>query len=457
MKRLLFLAYLFPPIANSGTQRSLKFAKYLSEYGWETTVLTASQFHGHAIDAGLLRDVPADVRVVRVPMLNERIGALLTLALGGGVIASRLGDAVRWRLQNRRRAPDFHAWWQPTAFRRAMRLHRESPFNAILATGYPWTALVAGCALSKATGVPLVADFRDLWAGERLFRDTRPPVAEELALEAEVLAGAAKVVTASATIARRLMAAHPDVDHERFVTIHNGFDPVDLDVPPHPPAPDRRFRIVFTGVWKDGYNPAELYDAVEWIRRAAPALLDHVEVITAGFPPGEAERRGLQNVITERGVVSHHDAVALMRSADVLYLSHVDRDRQWVVPGKLYEYLASGSPVLALTHPDCETAEIITRVGGGIVISPEDPGELYETLRHALEERRLAVPPRVATALGSFERRHLTAKLAHTLDDVMQGSDRYIARASRTGSDADETSSSYAGSTSAHPFTRVVS
>jgi glycosyltransferase involved in cell wall biosynthesis len=452
VKRVLFLAYLFPPIANSGTQRSLKFAKYLADWGWEPVVVTAAEFHGHHTDPALLDDLPPGVRVVRVPMLNEHIAHSLSSVLGSGTVARRIGDGLRWRMQNHRRPPDFHSWWQPTAFRAAMRLCRQHRFDAILATGYPWTSLVTGRDLSGATGIPFVADFRDLWAGEHLFREERPDGAGELALEHSVVEHATRVVTASNGIARRLAGAHPDVDRAKFVTIHNGFDPGDLDVPAAPRAADCRFRIVFTGVWKDGYNPAHLYDAIGWIHRSAPALLEGVEVITAGYTPGEAAWRGLDAYITERGVVSHREAVALMRSADLLYLSHVDRDRQWVVPGKLYEYLATGVPVLALS-PDDESARIIRGVGGGIAVSPEHPGDLYNALAAACRHSSFAVPARHAAALAAFERRHLAQRLASILDEACD----QTMRSSRAGSSDGDKSISYAGSTSEHPMTRVVS
>ena len=417
MKKVLFLAYLFPPIANSGTQRPMKFAKYLADYGWQPTVITAADFNGHPVDAGLAADVPETVRVIRVPMLNEQIGATIASLAGGTRIGRRIGDAVSWRLRSRRRVPDLYAMWKPTVMRAALKLFNDEGFDAIYATGFPWTSLLIGSELSKATGKPLVADFRDLWAGESLFRHERPPREQELALERSVLECASAVVTASEGIARGLVNAHPAIDEEKFVAIHNGFDAADFagDAPP-PPRP--KFRIVFTGVWKDGYNPAELYDSIDWIRRSQPRLLDGVEVVAAGFAPGEARRRGLDAVIRERGVVSHDEAVSLMRSADILYLSHTDPERQWVVPGKLYEYLASNSPVLALTHPGKETARIIERVGGGIVLAPEDPGTLFQALAEAFRATTLAVPARNAEALAAFERRQLTARLASVLEDA---------------------------------------
>ena len=450
MKRVLFLAYLFPPIANSGTQRPLKFAKYLRRHGWTPIVLTAADFAGHATDAGLLDDIPDGIEVIRVPMLQQQLTAVLQRTLGR-TIGRRIGEAVGWRWQHRFRTPDRYALWRPAVKRAALRIFREHGFDAIYATGFPWTSLLAGADIARATGRPLVADFRDLWAGESLFRDTRPAHDVELALERRVLQDADAVVTASASIMRALCRAHPEVPTDKFVTIHNGFDAADMT--PASSRPGRRpFRIVFTGVWKDGYNPAELYNSLDWLRRTAPRLLDGVEVMAAGFTPGEARRRGVSSIITELGIVPHRQAVALMQSADLLYLSHSDLERQWVVPGKLYEYLASGSPLLALTHPGKETARIIDAVGGGVVVSPDDPGTLYETLRDVCRTKTFNVPERNAAALATFERQALTARLAAVLDEA------YTTRSRRAGSSADSpTRNSYAGSTSAQPATRVVS
>jgi glycosyltransferase involved in cell wall biosynthesis len=417
VKRVLFIAYLFPPINNSGTQRPSKFVKYLADYGWEPTIITAAMFDGHAVDQAMTADIPASARVVRVPSVNEQIAERVASFAGGRRIGRRLGHALSWRLQRRYLTPDMYALWKPTAMRAAMNIFNERGFDAIYATGYPWTSLLIGRDLSKATGRPLVADFRDLWAGERRFNEFRPPHDEELALEGSVLESAAAVVGASSSIVRQLSQAHPDVDEDKFIAIHNGFDAADFEAAA--PAPTaKRFRIVFTGVWKDGYNPAQLYDSIDWIRRSHPALLDGVEVIATGFTPGEARRRGLTDYIDERGVVSHDEAVSLMRSADLLYLSQTDEERLWAVPGKLYEYLASGAPVLALTPPDCETGRIIQAVGGGIAMSPDDPGTLFEALEVACRLKQFTVPPRNPEALASFERRRLTAKLAAVLDDV---------------------------------------
>jgi glycosyltransferase involved in cell wall biosynthesis len=419
MKRVLFLAYLFPPIANSGTQRPLKFAKYLRDYGWQPTVLTAASFNGHPTDPSLLADIPAGVDVVRVPMISDQIGAAATALLGGTSLGRRIGEGLRWRMQRRFRTPDIYACWRPNAMRAAMRVFRNTGFDAIYATGYPWTSLLVGRDVAKATARPFIADFRDLWVGETLFREDHLPREQEMAFERSIIDTARHVVTVSTGMTRWLTAAYPEMGEQKFVTIHNGFDPADIDVPAAEVRPDRPFRIVYTGVWKEGYNPSELYDSIDWIRRSRPHLLDNVEVVAAGFTPGHAERRGLTKYIKEVGFVPHNEAVALMRSADIQFLSYVDPDRQWAVPAKLYEYLAIGAPVLALTQLGKETAQIVAKVGGGVAVSPNDPGALLEVLSEAFRVRRLVVPERNIESLDAFNRRQLTARLAGLLDGAV--------------------------------------
>lgn len=417
MKRVLFMAYLFPPIANSGTQRPVKFVKYLSQYGWQPTVVTAAYPGGHRVDHGMLADIPAGVRVVRVPMINEWVRDTIGRVTGGTHLGARVAEAVNWRLREQFRKPDLYALWRPAARRAALRLMRQERFDAIYATGFPWTTLLTAVDVSKATGCPLVADFRDPWVGEDLFRSERPPVDEERPLERLVVEHAASVTTVAPTMTKRLIAAYPELDPSKFHTIFNGFDPTDLETPA--PSTHGKFRIAFAGVWKEGYNPSPIYDVVEWLRRSNPEVLNGVEVVAAGFEPGEAARRGLTDHIKEVGVLSHQDAVALMHSADVLFLTNGDGARQQLgLPGKMYEYLATGRPVLALTHPDGDAGRVIQQVGGGVAVPQDDPGLLLEVIRKACRDRALQTPPLNREALAMFERPHLARQLAFLLEAV---------------------------------------
>jgi glycosyltransferase involved in cell wall biosynthesis len=426
------IAYLFPPIANSGTQRPAKFAKYLTPCGWEPIVLTVDRPPNEQVDPRLMHEVPAAIRVLRVPMLNERVGDLLGSIGVGASARSKIVAGVGWRLRHRWRRPDLYALWRPTARRAALRLFKETGFDAVYATGFPWTSLLIGRDVSQATGCPLVADFRDPWATDELFNGGAPADADNVSMERTVVEQASAVISVSDTMTATMAASHPDADPSKFVTIPNGYDPADLMVAPA--LRGDRFRIVYAGVWKPGYGPDALYDVVARLAQSAPQLVEDVEVITAGFPPGAAVSRGVSRYITELGVISHQSAVSLMRSADLLYLPNGgDSRQQWNIhlPGKAFEYLATGRPVLALTDPDGELGHLIENVGGGITISPNDPERLDQVLTDTLIRRSLAVPPQNRAALEAFQRPALARRLAAVLDSVTPSSVTYISAAHR--------------------------
>jgi glycosyltransferase involved in cell wall biosynthesis len=421
MKRVLFLAYLFPPIANSGTQRPLKFAKYLSRYGWEPTVVTAERFDDHPTDPSLLQEMAADQRIIRVPMLDHHITDAISMMTLGSAFGKRLTSALTWRLRTSFEVPDLYALWKPTAKRAALKLYREHGFDAIYATGFPWTSLLIGRDVSKATGRPLIADFRDPWAGDDLWQSSRTSHSHELALERSVVTQASAVVSVSTTMTKSMKAAHPHVDQSKFITIHNGFDPIDMNVAA-PAQRSNKFRIVYTGVWKDGYNPSRLYDVLEDLLKSSPDVLRNTEVLMAGFTPGEALRRGLDSVVSEVGRLSHHDALALMYSADMLFFAAAESAYQRIaLPGKMYEYLATGRPVLALAHPDGDIGRLLNYLGGGVAVSSADSERFKGVIARACIDGRLAVEPVNREALSAFERPNLAMRLAAVLDAITAG------------------------------------
>ena len=122
-------------------------------------------------------------------------------------------------------------------------------------------------------------------------------------------------------------------------------------------------------------------------------------------------------------MLSHAAAVSLMHSADLLFMTNPSGSRQQAcLPGKLYEYLATGRPVLAVTDPEGEAGRLIQTIGGGIAVSPNDPAHLERVIAEALTARRLTVPPQNRCALKAFERPALAQRLAAVLDSVTHSS-----------------------------------
>jgi glycosyltransferase involved in cell wall biosynthesis len=375
-------------------------------------VLTADRLDDWPLDPRLLDEIPAGVQVLRVPMLNERVGQMIGTLGVTRALRRRIADSISWRLRGS--DPDLFASWQPTAVRAAMSVFRDVGFDAILATGYPWTSLLVGRDLSRKTGCPLIADFRDPWAAEDLFEKPR---SRALTLERTVVKQATAVITVSEGLRQLFTEVHDSEPAGKFHAFYNGFDITDLAVDAAPRS--SRFRIVYTGVWKAGYGLDELYDALAMLSATNPRLHESLEVVAAGFAPGRAADRGLSALVREVGVVPHADAVSLMRSADALYLPNAAGGRQaWCMPGKLYEYLACERPVLAVTDPNGEAASLLASVGGAVVVAPCDAARLVTTIGEACLQGRLAVPPVNRERLAQYERRAITGRLGALLDSM---------------------------------------
>ena len=155
MKRLLLVAYYFPPLAGSGVFRPLRMSRYLGRHGWSVTVVTASARVRVLKDPDLVKEIPSSVEVERVGSIEPRNGLIALHKLGLGGLARTIEP---WFL-----IPDDQRGWVPFATRSALALHRANPFHAVVATAGPYSTLLVGQAVKHRTGIPFVADFRDEW------------------------------------------------------------------------------------------------------------------------------------------------------------------------------------------------------------------------------------------------------------------------------------------------------
>lgn len=427
MKRVLFIAYYYPPLADSGTQRPLKFSKYLPDFGWDPIVLTVDNPPNRQQDPSLLREVRPGTRIVRVPMLSDIISRRMAAIGRPFGCADRIAAGLEWRLREWSRTPDIYASWRRPAVRAAVDLFRREGFDAIYATGYPWTSVLIGRDVARATGVPFVADFRDPWASDEMFD---PPLTDaqrthHFQLETSVVDAASRVLAVSGEMTGDLRRAHPGMA-ERFETIENGFDSNDLLDREEYPSTGAAFRLAYTGVWREGYGLDHLYDVLCEIAADNAAALDGFELVAAGFPPGEAERRGLGRWVTELGRVPHALALGLMHSAAALFVALPDGAYQRIaLPGKLFEYLASERPVVLMGDGRGEAAQLLTRMRTGLVIAPGDRAALRDfIIRAASGQAQLR--PATREELGAFERRTLAGRLGACLDTICQGNVRRI-------------------------------
>jgi glycosyltransferase involved in cell wall biosynthesis len=418
------LAYYFPPVGGGGVQRTRKFVEYLPQLGYEPVVLTGPDTRAKldwAPDDHSLQHHGAEV--LRVP------GPEPALSLA----RSR---AERWlRIQEPR-----VRWWIEGAVETGRDAARRA--DVIYASMSPFGSGQAAARLACETGTPWVADLRDPWAlDEWLVYTTRVHRRAEMRLMRRTLASAAAIVMNTPEATAALLRHFPELGDRPVVTIPNGFDPADFAGSP-PRRDDDVFRIVHAG-WvhtKSGRrhrrlrvvrrllggavpgldiltrSDVYLLEAVDRLLEQRPDLRGKVEVHLAGVAAGEDD----DGVVRRRGYLPHADTIALMRSADLLFLPMHDLPagtRARIVPGKTYEYLATGRPILAAV-PDGDARDLLARAGGVTLCRPSDTAAMANAIAARIDDGGGA---RDLESLRRFERRALTADLAGVFDGVLGG------------------------------------
>lgn len=436
MNRVLVLAYHFPPVGGAGVQRSLVFVRQLPDFGYEPIVVTgsgAARGRWTPSDSTLESEISADSRVIR-PHRAEPAAP--------GPWRRR---AERWlRLE-----PAFARWWRQAVAEAGA----DAPeVDLVYASMSPFETAAAAADLARRLDVPWVADLRDPWALDEM---TAYPTRLHRLLERRsmttALATAEAIVMNTADAADAVSTELPELRRRRIVTITNGFDAADF-ARAEPLRSDGCFRVVHSGYLHTELGRAQrrgrrlrsllggsepgvdillrshvvLLEAATRLVRANPELRDVLELHFAGVASREdrmaAERSGVRAVV--HGYLPHDQSVDLVRSADLLYLPMHDLPpgrRARIVPGKTYEYLASGRPLLAAL-PDGDARELLARASTATICRPGDVDGIAAAV--AREVNRFERHGRARTVrpefLSDYERRHLTARLATLFDDVLR-------------------------------------
>jgi len=421
-RRVMIVCYFFPPLAGGGVHRVLSFVRHLPAQGWDCTVVCAGERDYWVTDASLEARVPGATEVIRVAG-GSALSALLRITRAApGKRSGRTFGSLR-RLSDWWLLPDSYIGWARRAEHQASRRIAKGGIDVVLSSSPPDSVHVAARALQRRHHLPWVADFRDPWIG-LTFRT--PPSAwhraRQVALERDVLEHADAVQVASATHLRSIAeAGGARIEAARVTHLPNGWEG---DAPPPSAAAagasGERFTLVYTGTLSQMPDTDVFLEAVHEVLKRQPAARRSLRARLAGpYETWYADRAvalGLSGIVEFTGPISHLESRALQRAADVLLLWK-PRGIPTMVPGKLYEYLAAGRPIVAVLDAADEAAELARRGGASIT-----PPANREALSAELERRWIAwrdgarAPEGAGPAwLEEYRRDHLAGRLAVTL------------------------------------------
>jgi len=426
-RRVVMIAAAFPPTGGPGVQRVAKFAKFLPQFGWQPYVWAVDRMSEFPTDESLLDDLPEGVVVHR-----RSIGGVAHAVQAAFKRrakydnGARLSHGVTWRLQRwieSRSFPDPYGAWARSGLDPLTRLSARWGIAAVFSSFSPASNHWLAMNLVKRTGLPWIADFRDLWTDD--YRYTEPQERRRRAhrrLEQRILQRADRVIGVTPAQTAMLADRVPE-QRRKFVTIRNGFDPADFaNTAARPGGNGKRFVLGYVGRLER--------------RRVSEALLVGLTKLAAHL--GDARRRFVLRAVGHAGsstrqrlagtgipcefldYVPHARAIAEMRSATVLLVVvPAGANSDTTIPAKPYEYLASGRPILHIGPAAGQCAELIHACAAGVAV-PWDGGRICRALVDYFNQWRRGdvlkgCPP---SRLAAFNREHLTGRLADLLHAV---------------------------------------
>ncbi|MEV4825854.1 glycosyltransferase [Micromonospora sp. NPDC049274] len=432
--RVLYLSFYFPPSRASGVYRARATANHLAAQGWDVTVLAAPLKFLHeaigSVDEKLAETVDERIRVER-PRLNQFIWERDVRRFSRFRQAMPVTSRYIYDL-GQRLFPEHYASWGWASVRKALRMHARAPFDVVLATGNPFASFAAAWLIHKFTRLPYVVDYRDSWtldlfADEPAFTDEHPV----WAWERRVLRDAGHSVFVNEALRGWHAERYPEAA-DRMMVVANGWDPELLPVaemPPPPSAGEVRAPLSFSylGTVTHAQPVEELVEA--WgLARQHPDLADANLNIFGhlGFFRGSdvqlLERLGLDPAANKvddpvsgvryRGPVAKTDVASAYAESDVLVF--LAGGARYVTSGKIFEYMASGRPIVSVHAPGIAATEVLRGYPLWFNADSLEPERIAETMIAAAKLARDLTPQARAAAVAyaqTYTRERMLAPL----------------------------------------------
>lgn len=443
LKTVLFLAYYYPPCGSMGSHRAIKFAKYLGEFGWHPVVITPSGGHDY-LGASLDDGVEQGIEVIRTANFNVssalkqvtrvQTGAdsLIAAPIIGSNAKTRKGPhrrgavlrALKTFLRSWVYVPDGQIGWYPSAVGSCRKLLAERRIDCILSTSFPITAHLIARRLKHTTGIPWVADFRDPWTeSAHLSYSSRLRKRLDQQIERSILTGCDAVVTVSGGLARDF--SRLSGDSARVEVIRNGFDSSEFERLDYS-KPDK-WTITYLATVTSSGDPSPFLKVLVRLINAGKVKRTDVRFRIVGDPAPFVRELivgfGVGDLTEFTGFVTHRDALELQVNSSLLLLClYGPGEYPGCISGKLYEHVGARRPILALTYPDYEAAEIIQETGAGTVAEPDDHRSIEDCLITSYAEFKSGQQPRGSCGdLSAFDRRAGAGQLAALMSELVSG------------------------------------
>jgi glycosyltransferase involved in cell wall biosynthesis len=416
MDKVLIVTYYWPPSGGAGVQRWMKFSKYLPESGWEPLILTVDpEFAAYPVkDNSLMEDLPSSVRVFTTPatnyfrIYNKDQTRIPSAGFANSIDNSLKGKALRF-IRGNFFIPDPRRGWNKYAFQKACELIESEGIQNIITTSPPHSTQLIGLKLKKKyPDINWIADLRDPWTNIYYYSQFYPTFISkwiDRKYEETVLRKTDKIITVGFSLKKLFLSKVKGIESKTEV-ITNGYDEDDFSgfFSSDPPV----FTITYVGTLSDIYPVDGFLKALQLLKEK-----NNEFILRFIGSVAQSQKELIQSVTSDLNqefipYVGHSAAVKFMLNSSVLLLiipNH--QSNKSIITGKIFEYIASGKPIICLGPSDGDAAEMIRTGGYGRTFDYSDSTGIYEYLMQLVSGNSLTEK----NSHGAFSRRELTKKI----------------------------------------------
>ena len=424
MKKVLIIAYYWPPAGGPGVQRWLKFVKYLPDFGIQPHVYIPENPTYPIIDAELEKEVSDKAIIIKKKIFEPYALASIfskknTNKISSGIIPNQRKQSLLQKMflwiRGNVFIPDARVLWVKPSIRFLEKYILENQIDTIITTGPPHSLHLIGLGLKEQLALNWIADFRDPWTTIGYHSELKLTVnsaQKHKKLESKVLNKANSILVTSATTKKEFQL----LTKKTIYVITNGYDVEQIEKV----TLDEKFTLAHIGSFLSQRNPRILWKCLKELIKENKNFKEDFELKLIGAVSQEvldtiAEFR-LEKYVNNLGYVSHKEAVSQQRSSQVLLLVEIDSEiTKSIIPGKLFEYMVSERPILALGPENSDFETIIKSTNTGVFHLYDEYDELKLTILEFYKKYKTQTLQVNAIGLQQYSRKNLTKQLAELI------------------------------------------
>jgi hypothetical protein len=425
-KKLLIITYYFPPAGGPGVQRWLKFVKYLPEFNVQPIVYVPENPTYPIVDEGLVNEVSDKVIVIKNKILEPyQLASVFsknkTKKISSGIFPPKkkqsfLDKLFLW-VRGNLFIPDARVLWVKPSVFYLEKYIKENNIDTIVTSGPPHSLHLIGLELKQKLNVKWFADFRDPWTTIGYHKSlllSSYAAKKHKNLEQKVLNAADTIIVTSKTTKTEFKA----ITNKPIAVITNGYDVENVEKQ----TLDTKFTLAHIGSFLSERNPQFLWESLVELLNEIPGLKNDLEIKLIGAVSQEvldaiAEFK-LSDYLNLLGYVSHHQAIAHQKKSQVLLLIEINsEDTKSIIPGKLFEYMVSNRPIIAIGPQGSDFADIIKETNTGVFFDYSEKTKLKSVILDFYNQFLEGKLQANGVGLQQYSRKNLTKQLVQLINE----------------------------------------